>query len=359
MQYRAFDWHSGSATRLLRPRSTTGNIKGVELEISGHHRHDQQMNDKLDEMVDKGILTVPNINIGRNIASPTLISNDSSVFKELIIKACSRRPLLQSIKTLSDELSDITNNRRGTSCHIHYNDRYLHTKNLRSYDLFKCAEFLGPILYRISEREEQDCDSYARSYIGELDNPNLYERGKKIDFLTGEGRQSRYSIINCRDGSDTTELRIFSNHCNFDYNTIKFYIDTSDFLVELSEYMINKSYEEESENIVKMCKKFFTKKNTIQFYNKYNLEEFFKSKKEFDIEKLTALKQKIINDFRRLNFANEMDEYEKRIRLCRILRNINSRHELSCELEINFEENDIERNREILITTIEEDIENL
>ena len=242
MEYETYGYHSSG--HLTTPKRTNANIKGVELEISSEHWDDYELNDMLDYMVEAGILSVP-YKKGNNIECTTTIEDDGSVFKELIVKAGINSRILKSIKKISSYLYDVCDNDSSTSCHIHLNDNFLRTKGLKSYDIFKTCEYIAPLLFRISERTLGAMEDWAGSQIGDITNINIKQRGAKVDALNGEGESSRYRIVNCRIGRPTTEIRIFSNNCSFNYETIKLYIEFCDVIIEIAEFMKDKNYEEE------------------------------------------------------------------------------------------------------------------
>ena len=263
MIYRTYEYHSSK--RVTTPRKSKANIKGMELEI-GNENNTPEVNEKLDELIEENIIKCPeNEDIDSNFPYTIAIENDSSVFKELVLKASCNNTLLQGVKMLERELSNIVENDHGTSCHIHLNNEYLKTLGLNSNDITKTAEFIAPILFEISGRDINSlhwCSSILTNC--DIEDFNLYARAQNIDNLE-HIRDQRYAIVN-KGGNftKTTELRIFSNYYNFNYNYIKLYLDMADFIIEIANKMKNKKYEEEYEKLIKDIEKDFMKIITLK-----------------------------------------------------------------------------------------------
>ena len=93
MEYDVFGYHSRMAEDILTPRSGSFNIKGVELEINDSS---YDVRETLDDMIERRLLYAPEMS-GYNSPTPVVISDDGSVYRELIIKACGNQKLLQTI----------------------------------------------------------------------------------------------------------------------------------------------------------------------------------------------------------------------------------------------------------------------
>lgn len=321
MEYSTYGYHcSGHVTK---PRRTDGNIKGLELEIS-----DFDSGYLLDELIEENILTVPS-NEDEPKEYTIAVENDGSVYKELIFKASCNRTLLEGVKVLSEKLNGRIDNGRGTSCHIHFNNRYLDNINVSKLDITKSAEFLAPILFEISGRSfstmEDWCNSIIRYHV-EIDDMDLHKRCRPVDNIDYPDT-GRYRIINVNP-MNTTELRIFSNYYEFDYDYIKMYLETSDFIIELAKYMKDKSYENEYDNIIKMTKEFFSKRKYKKIWNKHHLEMFFKSRKERRLIELEKKKEFILNTFENFSSIDFSNELNRQMEFLRVLRNISSRYSL-------------------------------
>ena len=344
--YRTYEYHSSG--HVTTPKRSCGNIKGLELEIS-----DEDSGYLLDELIDDNILTVPH-NEGDKKDYTIAIENDGSVYKELVFKASCNRTLLKGVKKLEEKLNGNIYNGHGTSCHIHMNKKYIESLGLTKTDIVKASEFLAPILYDISGRDEPSlhwCKSRIRNRIS-INDDDLFKRAKIIDEINFEEieRYERYRIINLCP-RNTIELRIFSNYYCFDYNYIKLYIETCDYLITLAEYMKGKKYVEEYDKIIEMTKNFFTRRNTKWVSIKHDLELYFlplnqKELKQMKIQ-LNHFKEQMTNIKNRI--TNEENNYENMKILLRGLRNYNGRYGLP-KIKFNLRNFDID---EIINNTIE------
>ena len=321
MNYSTYGYHCSS--HVTKPRRTDGNIKGLELEIS-----DFDSGYLLDELIEENILTVP-YNEDEPKKFTIAVENDGSVYKELIFKASCNRTLLEGVKVLSNKLNGRIDNGRGTSCHIHLNNRYLNNINVSRLDITKSAEFLAPILFKISGRSfstmEDWCDSTIK-YDVEINDMDLHKRCKAVDDIDCLDT-ARYRIVNVNP-MNTTELRIFSNYYEFNYDYIKMYLESCDFIIELAKYMKDKSYENEYDNIIKMTKDFFNKRKYKKIWNKHHLEMFFKSRKERRLMELEKKKEYILNTFDNFSSINFSSDLNRQMEFLRVLRNISSRFSL-------------------------------
>lgn len=269
-----FGYHSCTAGDLLRPRSTDGNIKGIELEIS-----DSGVRDILQELIDTNyIIDESNISSAGNKDYTIIAEDDGSVWVELVFKACNNRTLLQGVQMLSEAFHGEVDNNRETSCHIHLNNRHLSSRGVTKTDIMKATEFLFPILGAISGR---DGDYQWAKPMVSLDM-NLFERCREIDDLDCDDyryHDDRYYGCNVTN-SDTTEIRIFSNYYDFNYDYIKMYIETADFIIDLAEEMLGKSYHDYYENALEKAKEHFEKRRYKNIFQSHDLGKFFLSPEE-------------------------------------------------------------------------------
>ena len=269
-----FGYHSCYADDLIRPRSTDGNIKGIELEIS-----DSSVRDILQDLIDENyIIDESNISSAGSRDYTIIAEDDGSVWVELVFKACNNRTLLQGVKMLSEAFNGEVDNNHETSCHIHLNNRHLSSRGLTKTDIMKATEFLFPILGAISGRGGDY--QWAKPMINL--NMNMFERCRAIDDLDCDDyryHEDRYYGCNVTN-SETTEIRIFSNYYNFDYDYIKMYIETADFIIDLAEEMIGKSYHNNYELALEKAKEHFEKRKYKEFFETHDLGKFFLSPEE-------------------------------------------------------------------------------
>lgn len=355
MDYENYCYHGSK--HVTAPRSTTGNIKGLELEIS-----DYDCGDILDEMIEEDILTVPcNENIKKEVT--IAVEDDGSVYKELIFKASCNQTLLKGVKKLEEYLNGNVDNGHGTSCHIHLNNKYLETLNLTGRDITKSAEFLAPLLYKISGRTKNSLSDWCQSVLSneiDIDNDNLYDRCQLIDHCI-TNYNGRYSLVNVCD--KTTELRIFSNYYNFNYNYIKTYIECCDFIIELATYMKEKNYIDEYNNIINMTKHFFQKRKYKEIYERHELDAFFMSLKE---KQLNSLKKQLsyindkINELKQMmGYQNEEMQRNNAIRVLRFLRNYKANYNNIPNFDYNVLEPNLNEIENILTENIRNQIEQI
>ena len=269
-----FGYHSCSANDLLRPRSTDGNIKGIELEIS-----DSSVRDILQDLINEGyVIDESNISSAGNKDYTIIAEDDGSVWVELVFKACNNRTLLQGVKMLSEAFHGEVDNNNETSCHIHLNNRHLSSRGVTRTDIMKATEFLFPILGAISGRNGDY--QWAKPMVGL--NMNLFERCRRIDDLDSDDYQyhdDRYYGCNVTN-SNTTEIRIFSNYYDFNYDYIKMYIETADFIIDLAEEMVGKSYHKYYELALEKTKEHFEKRRYENIFKTHDLGKFFLSPEE-------------------------------------------------------------------------------
>ena len=352
MEYRCYSYHSSK--HITKPRSCDYNIKGLELEIS-----DENSAEILDTMIENNVLIAPRNENEKHICNVS-IEYDGSVYRELIFKACSNKKLLEQVKIISEYLNGNIRNGHSTSAHIHYNKKYLQKRGIDTLDVVKSAEFLAPILYKISGRDENSI-RWAKSIIRyriEIDDDDLYKRASIVDEID-DPYDERYSIINT-ENYKTLELRIFSNYCNFDYKTIKLYLETSDFILDLAEFMHNKSYKNNFNECINKTKGFFLKRNRIQFYNKHNLDIFFMSLKDRQIRYLTIQLDEVKNAFNKIKKNFTPNDMESAKHILRTLRNLNSKYPIDKEFSIDFTKKiELDNLKENIINDITQKIEKI
>lgn len=358
MQFRTYGYHSSK--HVTKPRNTNFNIKGVELEID-----DYDCGHILDELIEDNIITVPSNERESNNGIVIACEDDGSVYKELVFKATSNRRILEGVKLL-EPLHDYISNGTGTSCHIHMNRRYIEKRGLSSYDIVKSAEFIAPILYKISGRSYNSYEEWGRSifeYTLEIQSDDLYRRAQLIENKGGDinSYDARYRIINLNP-LNTIELRIFSNYYGFDYEYIKMYLETVDFIIDLAEFMVNKDYVLNYEEAIKFTEEFFSKRKYKYIFEKHDLGIFFISLEEKKLRRLNEQLQYLRDNIEFIKQDIErLNNKDKAIRLLRFLRNYNTRYRLP-KFEIDVTKVDyilLESIKQVLENQIEEEIESI
>lgn len=351
MDYCAYGYHSSRATEILTPRTSEFNVKGIELEIDDDV---SCVREQLDDMIYRHLIYAPEMS-GYNAPSPVVICNDSTVYKELIIKACGNRKLMETVRMLDEELGGLVENTSNTSCHVHVNKGYLRKIGVQTRDLFKTAEFFAPILYRISGRDFDTQYDWAKTLIGDIETINLYERAKKVDNLdiTNSGA-GRYYILNCRPGANSAEFRIFSNYCNFNSEFIKLYIDIIDFMMDITKEI--DSYEEQYDFIMNETKKFFNKRSHKRFFYEYSLDEFFLTKEELKARMIQKQCNELRSQFDRIR--RNMEYESQTMSLIRLLRIIRDYEFELPTVELQYDGDDINRIERILVENLESELTN-
>ena len=273
----AFYYHDCDREYYSRPRRTTGNIKGLELEIS-----DDEAYNILERLINENkIIDRDNTEMIGEQNYTIFIENDSTVYKELIFKASCNRTLLEGVRMLSENLHGKIYNHEQTSCHIHINNEYLYNNNIPRTEIMRATEFLLPILGDISGRNHDF--EWCRPIVPISGTQKLFDRCSRIDEIYSDDydcdHDDRYFSVNVT-GDATTEIRIFSNYYNFDYNYIKMYIETVDFIMELAKEMKGKSYRTNYEKALMLTKNHFQKRKYKEIYEKHKLEKYFLSPEE-------------------------------------------------------------------------------
>lgn len=329
------------------------NIKGLELEISDDNYTIEQ---ELSELEKDHIIGTPNnwndpFQEVPNIA----VEEDGSVRYELIFRAQTNEQLMEEIEKMQN-LNAIVDNHTGTSAHIHMNRQYLEDElGITEIDIVKAAEFLNHPLFLMSGRKKETAHQWARSQLPCPIDANLAVKAKHVDRLK-DITYAKYNFVNCSP-EDTIELRIFSNKCNFNKYVINMYLETVDFIIELAEYMKDKTYTKELKNIIPLCKNHFEKFGyTLDFYNTKEkiMDEFKEPKKLIK----TAIKNEwIVIDDQIASFLNyaqvEPTSYDTIRRFIRLVRTLNREHNCDYDFNINPETIDVQK----LGTKIRIDIE--
>lgn len=319
------------------------NIKGLELEISDDNYTIEQ---ELAELEEDNIIGTPN-----NLSDPfheipkIALEEDGSVRYELIFKAQTNEQLMEEIEKIQN-LNAIVDNHTGTSAHIHMNRQYLEDElGIYEIDIVKAAEFLNYPLFLMSGRKKETAHQWARSQLPCPIDENLAVKAKHVDRLN-KVTYAKYNFVNCSP-ENTIELRIFSNKCNFNKYVINMYLETVDFIIELAEYMKDKTYTKELKNIIPLCKNHFEKFGyTLDFYNtKEKIMDEFKEPK-------TLIKTALRNEWIAiddhiasfLNYAQvEPTSYDTIRRFIRLVRTLNREHDCDYDFNINPETIDVKK----------------
>ena len=318
--YDCYSYHCSK--HIVRPDDAKldKNIKGLELEIS-----DYDCEDNLENLIYDGYITCPEnedeiADEHRNIA----IEYDGSVAWELIFKADTIRPLMSRVKDINQELNPKTVvNSRGTSAHIHLNRQYLYNQGINTLDMLKAGEWTGFPAYLISGRNREKMENWCRSTLPCNIDENLLTKSKLVDRLN-DISYNRYNMMNFNN-SNTIEYRLFSNYCNFDYKTIKMYMEYTDMISKLAELMHNKSYQDEFETAVEFVDEFMTKyPRRRKFYEKYNMDSIFVTREELLHIQQVELFERVEDRIKRFERMRENQTYDNNVlSFIRAVRDVN------------------------------------
>lgn len=320
MDYDCFSYHCSK--HIVRPddKKLDKNIKGLELEIS-----DWRCGVNLENLIYDGYIVCPENEDEIDIKEQNIaVEYDSSVEWELIFKADTIRPLMSRIKDINMELNPETvNNHRGTSAHIHMNRQYLENEDIYAMDMLKAGEWSSFQAFLISGRDPEKMQSWCRSILPCEIDANLLEKSKLVDRLN-DISYNRYNLMNFNN-SATIEYRLFSNYCNFDYKTIKMYIEYTDMLAELAKTMQGQSYTSEFETAVNVVDDFMTKyPRRRKFYEKYNMDSIFVTKEELLHIQQVKLFEQIEDRIKRFENMRENQTYENNVlSFIRAVRDVN------------------------------------
>lgn len=320
-----FGYHESKYLREMEVKSTTENIKGLELELDCW---DYDVESILEELENDDVILTPYNQDGREKQFMVTVENDGSVDCELVFKANKNRNLLRAIKALNEYgLNDeYVCNSSHTSCHIHLNRQYLRTENLDELDIVKAGEFIAPLLYKVSGRTRDSLGDWCRSQLACDIIENLYTRAKLVDNVIQPSIR-RYNIVNI-ENSSTIELRIFSNAYNFNRTYIKLYLDLSDFIVQIAKAMKSKRYLDEYDELISLINDFFNETKVRQkIADKHGIFNFLINKNKAKLNALIEEKNKLISRFEvfhnRFDDIND-DDMEKIMSFIRIIRDFSS-----------------------------------
>lgn len=339
-----FDYHCGKEFTAPLREKRSRNIKGIELEISDYGA-EEYLSTLVDEYIIYDAETAYEVN-ETNVDA--VVENDGSVAWEVILRADTMKPIFQKIKKINTELNPNTvNNESGTSAHIHLNREYCHNQGIHSIDIQKAAEWLAYPMFLFSGRTREKMNNWARSILPcELED-DLLTRATLVDRM--ECSYNRYNIMNLNN-SKTYELRIFSNKCNFDYKTLRFYWEFSDMLMDLASNMVGKSYKEHLDECIEFVDDFMlSKPRRRKFYNKYGMDSIFLDSEQ--LNHIALLKQFDRIDARIKQFERIIngDHHREEIAMSylRMTRDINSQEGMNVGMSFNPARCDFEELAEI------------
>ena len=269
------------------------NIFGLELECN-----DYDAWSPFSTLVHNDIIAIPyNEDRYRRHNLYMIGKEDCTAQFEIVMQAERPRNLLLGLRALNSELNpDTVINGQGgidtsddSSAHIHINNRYLENQGISYEHLAQIAELLAPALFTMSGRVDNgDSLGWARSSLSQcniLAHPSRRAHilsQKNPRELTINHHHHRYRMVNTPTGHNTTELRIFSNTCSFDYKRIHLFLDTANLLIDLTDKYQDDKILNCYEDIVDDFRKFMTEnKRRRQESRKLGMDFFWSDMKTY------------------------------------------------------------------------------
>ena len=270
----SFEYKDHEERRLLAPsRNKDKNIKGVEFEVNDFDQN--KTNELIDKLIDKRKICSKDTQMEykeqKHLVNTTL-SYDNTVHHEIVLQANKQRTIMKQIKEINELLNPLTiKNQNGTSMHIHLNKQYLRNEYIHDIDMVKAGECISHILYNLSGREtSEELERWVKTRVpSPLDMP-IKIRSKEIERIELDDSDyshnpGHYMMVNVSNAT-TTELRIFSNKHNFDYNHSKICLELTDVVVDIAKEMRGLSYINNYEIPINIVEDFF---NSNQRRRKY------------------------------------------------------------------------------------------
>lgn len=322
--FRRYDLYGSAPHYMVAPEENKRdkNIFGLELECNDYNAWPE-----FSQLVYDDIIGIPH-NEDSYTRKHVYISGqeDCTAQFELVFQAERPRNLLLGLKAVNTELNpDTVYNKNGegecdgdceycdgcderveedSSAHIHINNRYLENKGISYEKVSEFGELIAPALYTMSGRENTGQSlGWAKSRLrcGILDHPA--KRAQEILNRSGNlVGGSRYHLVNTPTGHGTTELRIFSNTCSFDYDRIHLFIDTANFLIDVTDKYQEDDITKCYQDVIEDFKDFMTSNRRRNREAKKLGMEFFWSNAKKYYEYISA---RGYGNYKRI--SNEMD----------------------------------------------------
>lgn len=335
MRYSMFSYHNPQANAILKPvdHKTDKNIKGIELEINNVSR---EAKDRLNEAIEDGVIISYDTYHMRKPDYNAVIMHDGSVYGEVILQANQERNILKKIKELNDYglNDDFFDNRRNTSCHIHNNLQYIENNGGDLLEMQRATEFLIPLIYKISGRDYNSYD-WCHSLFDDGDKfaptMNLLETARNADWLD-EPNTGWHDIACNGQHSDTAEIRLFSNYCNFDRDMIKTYIEFTDHIIEMACYMGGRSYVRNYDTLIEWTTDFCNgTRRRRKSLEQFHFNDLLVGKDEIAI---VELNNRWDNFYRRMeNLERSTEPMDMQVRnVLRLVRDCNAQ----CDIQLQF-----------------------
>lgn len=301
--------------------------------------YNEEIIDKINDLIERNFIINPDNEIHAKEYGNVVIERDSSVDLELIFQADKRQNIMRNITKLSKELEPVSNNSSGTSFHIHRNKNWIMKEYDTSlYRIQDTTEFLLPILYLISGRTPSSYENWCHSIFQDYKYnvpETLWNIGEKIDKIDEYlyYRKNKYLACNIKH-DESIEFRIFSNHHNLNYEISKLYIDSTNLILEMSQYMNRKSFCNEYETLIDWVQEWKdSNKRRKSLLNKYGFDNLLLSKKDCLIKDLNKKYDNIYNKMLYYSNRNKLKNYHIGM-LVDDLRNIS--HKLNFDIDVDI-----------------------
>lgn len=254
--------------------------------------YNDEIIDKINYLIENNFIINPDNEKYAKEYGNIVIERDSSVDLELIFQADKRRNIMRNLSKLSKELEPLSQNSTGTSFHIHRNKNWILKEYETSFHRIQdTTEFLLPILYLISGRTPSSYESWCHSIFRDFNNnipETLWEIGKRIDNIDEYlyYRKDKYLACNIKH-NESLEFRIFSNYHNLNYEISKLFIDSTNLIMEISQYMNEKSFCNEYETLIDWLQEWKNgNRRRRKLLNKYNFDNLLINKRDCMIKDL-------------------------------------------------------------------------
>lgn len=337
--HESFYYDSDEEKSFLEPEENKKdkNIKGIEFEINDPN--ESKVDKYIDRLVDnKVICSFDMMHEYRRKFTNCIWTYDGTVNHELVLQAELPRNLGLKIKTLNEYLNPTNiQNVYGTSVHIHMNNQYLRNLGLNDLDMIKAGECISSTLLAISGRQKQyELDKWVKTRIGYSHKMPIIQRSQYIDDIEIDDyrdyshESGHYMMINVESDA-TTELRMFSNYCNFDYNRIKVFLETCDMLQEIALSMQGLNYKDNYEIVIDIVRDFYENHYRRKTYFPEIKTSIIQSKSELEryetqclVEDINDMFNNIINMYNNEIYNNE----NTNLYVLRTLRDIENKYNI-------------------------------
>ena len=357
-RHESFEYNSYEAREYLVPQrsKTDTNIKGIELEISDL-TDPTSVNSQIDKVIDKKIVCSYDTmyEYSRKYANCIWTYDGTVEQGELVIQAERPRNLALKMKMLNKYLNpDTVNNTSGTSVHIHMNNQYLRNLDMEDIDMIKAGESIASTLYSISGRHTlAELNDYVKTRLDVPYTMPIALRCKYIDALTidphldYERNPGHYMMINIQN-NNTTEIRMFSNYHNFNYDRIKLFLESCDMIKDIALAMKDLSYATNYEIVLDIVQDFYTKNRRRKKYLSEINDSILSDKRIIREYEMSRIIEDINKRFERVMYS--VDEDYRYINTLRALRDISTQYGVTYDgmIDLNSSSIDIDEIRTTL-----------